>query len=42
MAPTMKAVVFHGKGDLRFEDVPIPSVNKGQVKVGEDGARRAS
>jgi hypothetical protein len=33
MASTMKAVVFHGKNDLRFEDVPIPAVKAGQVKV---------
>jgi threonine dehydrogenase-like Zn-dependent dehydrogenase len=36
-APTtgakMKAVVFHGKEDLRFEDVPEPKCGAGQVKV---------
>ncbi|KAF2768070.1 GroES-like protein [Teratosphaeria nubilosa] len=29
----MKAVVFHGKEDLRFEDVPEPSCGPGQIKV---------
>jgi hypothetical protein len=33
MAPTMKAVRYHGKNDLRYEDIPIPPVEKGQVKV---------
>lgn len=33
MAQKMKAVVFHGKGDLRYEDVPIPGVKEGQVKI---------
>lgn len=33
MASNMKAVVFHGKNDLRFEDVPVPDVKDGQVKV---------
>jgi len=33
MAETMKAVRFHGKNDLRYEDIPIPEVKKGQVKV---------
>jgi len=33
MAETMKAVRFHGKGDLRYEDIPVPPVKKGQVKV---------
>jgi threonine dehydrogenase-like Zn-dependent dehydrogenase len=37
----MKAVVFHGKGDLRFEDVPIPSVKKGQVKVSREEKSKA-
>ncbi|KAF2446847.1 sorbitol dehydrogenase [Karstenula rhodostoma CBS 690.94] len=30
---TMKAVRFHGQHDLRFEDIPVPTVKKGQVKV---------
>ncbi|TLD36681.1 chlorophyll synthesis pathway protein BchC [Venturia nashicola] len=30
---TMKAVRFHGKGDLRYEQVPVPAVGKGQVKI---------
>jgi threonine dehydrogenase-like Zn-dependent dehydrogenase len=45
MGSTMKAVVFHGKNDLRFEDVPIPDVKKGQVKVckqREDSTRGAA
>src|ERR1700753_1248702 len=29
----MKAVRFHGKEDLRFEDIPEPQVGKGQIKV---------
>jgi threonine dehydrogenase-like Zn-dependent dehydrogenase len=33
MVETMKAVRFHGKNDLRYEDIPIPEVKKGQVKV---------
>jgi hypothetical protein len=30
---TMKAVRFHGKEDLRFEDIPEPKCGKGQIKV---------
>lgn len=30
---TMKAVRFHGKGDLRYEDIPVQRVGKDQVKV---------
>ncbi|CAI6269848.1 unnamed protein product [Periconia digitata] len=33
MAGTMKAVRFHGQRDLRYEDIPIPTVGKGQVKI---------
>jgi threonine dehydrogenase-like Zn-dependent dehydrogenase len=33
MANTMKAVRFHGKKDLRYEDIPVPDVKKGQVKL---------
>ena len=29
----MTAVVFHGKGDLRVEKLPVPKVEKGRVKV---------
>lgn len=29
----MKAVRFHGQHDLRYEDVPIPQVGEGQVKI---------
>jgi len=31
--PTMKAVRFHGKEDLRFESIPEPKCGAGQVKV---------
>jgi threonine dehydrogenase-like Zn-dependent dehydrogenase len=30
---TMKAVRFHGQHDLRYEDIPVPTVKKGQVKI---------
>ena len=33
MASKMKAVVFHGKSDLRYEEVQVPAVKDGQVKV---------
>jgi hypothetical protein len=36
MGATMKAVRFHGKGDLRYEHIPVPNVEKGQVKVTKD------
>ncbi|KAL8866854.1 MAG: hypothetical protein Q9174_006040 [Haloplaca sp. 1 TL-2023] len=29
----MKAVRFHGKGDIRLEDIEVPVCGKGQVKV---------
>lgn len=29
----MKAVRFHGKEDLRFENVPVPKCGRGQIKV---------
>lgn len=29
----MKALRFHGKGDLRLEDVEIPQCGKDQIKV---------
>ncbi|KAK8247246.1 hypothetical protein IWZ00DRAFT_38705 [Phyllosticta capitalensis] len=31
--PMMKAVRFHGKGDLRFEEIPEPRVGPSQVKL---------
>lgn len=30
---TMKAVRFHGKEDLRLEDIPEPTCGKGQIKI---------
>nr|OQO27163.1 hypothetical protein B0A51_05158 [Rachicladosporium sp. CCFEE 5018] len=33
MGKMMKAVVFHGKEDLRFQEVPEPECGKGQVKI---------
>jgi hypothetical protein len=30
---TMNALRFHGQHDLRYEQVPIPQVKAGQVKV---------
>jgi len=33
MATTMNAVRFHGKHDLRYEEIPIPEVKPGQVKI---------
>ena len=30
---TMKAVRFHGKEDIRLENIPEPVCGKGQVKV---------
>jgi len=29
----MKALVFHGKGDLRLQEVPEPECGPGKVKV---------
>jgi Alcohol dehydrogenase GroES-associated/Alcohol dehydrogenase GroES-like domain len=29
----MKAVVFHGKNDIRVEDVPVPKIQPGRVMV---------
>lgn len=29
----MKAVRFHGQHDLRYEEIPIPTVKKGHVKM---------
>ena len=33
MTATMNAVRFHGKHDLRYEEIPIPEVKPGQVKI---------
>ncbi|KAF2460517.1 chaperonin 10-like protein [Lineolata rhizophorae] len=33
MVSTMKAVRFHGQKDLRLEDIPVPTLKKGFVKV---------
>ncbi|KAF2424398.1 hypothetical protein EJ08DRAFT_689569 [Tothia fuscella] len=33
MPSTMKALRFHGQKDLRLEEIPIPPVDKGKVKV---------
>jgi threonine dehydrogenase-like Zn-dependent dehydrogenase len=30
---TMSAVRFHGREDLRFEQVPEPECGKGQIKI---------
>lgn len=30
---TMKAVRFHGKHDLRYEDIANPTCGKGQIKI---------
>lgn len=30
---TMKAVRFHGKDDIRIEQIPVPKLGHGQVKV---------
>lgn len=30
---SMKAVRFHGKENLKYEDVPVPVCGPGQVKV---------
>ncbi|CAH0039778.1 unnamed protein product [Clonostachys rhizophaga] len=32
-APTMKALRFHGQKDIRLDDVPIPTVSAGKVKI---------
>ena len=33
MGSTMKAVRFHGKDDVRIEDIPVPPVGEHDVKV---------
>jgi hypothetical protein len=30
---SMNAVRFHGKHDLRYEEIPIPDIKPGQVKI---------
>ena len=34
----MRAVVFHGPGDLRDEEVPVPDVEPGGVVLAVDAA----
>jgi len=34
----MKAIVFHGAGDLRFEDIPVPTPKPGEVLLRVDAA----
>ncbi len=34
----MKAQVFHGPGDLRFEDIPVPEPGEGEIVVRVDAA----
>src|SRR5262247_120797 len=34
----MRAMVFHGPGDLRFEDIPIPSPEPGGLVMRIDAA----
>src|SRR5882724_12002522 len=34
----MKAQVFHGPGDLRFEDIPVPEPGDGEIVVRIDAA----
>ena len=31
MAPRMRAMVFHGPGDLRFEELPVPGPGAGEI-----------
>ena len=38
MSETMRAVVFHGPGDLRFESVPVPTPASGEVVLRIDAA----
>jgi len=33
MADTMQAVVFHGKGDIRIEEVNVPKPGAKEVQV---------
>ena len=35
----MQAVRFHGKRDIRLEQVPVPVCGNGQVKVGKIAVR---
>jgi (R,R)-butanediol dehydrogenase/meso-butanediol dehydrogenase/diacetyl reductase len=32
----MKAARFHGRGDIRIDDVPVPETRAGTVKVKVD------
>ena len=38
MSATMRAMVFHGPGDLRFEEVPVPTPAPGEVLLRIDAA----
>jgi L-iditol 2-dehydrogenase len=38
MTATMRAVVFHGPGDLRFEELPVPTPSPGEVVLRIDAA----
>jgi threonine dehydrogenase-like Zn-dependent dehydrogenase len=29
----MNAVRFHGQNDLRYEQIPVPKIRRGQVKI---------
>ena len=35
----VKAVVYHGRGDLRVEDVPVPEPGRGEMLVRVEGDR---
>lgn len=36
MAPTMRCLRFHARGDIRLDDIPIPPVGDSDVKVNSD------
>jgi L-iditol 2-dehydrogenase len=38
MSATMRAMVFHGPGDLRFEEIPVPTPAPGEVLLRIDAA----
>lgn len=38
MTTTMRAVVFHGPGDLRFDEVPVPMPARGEVVLRVEAA----
>lgn len=40
MADTMQAVVFHGKGDIRIEEVNVPKPGPKEVQVSRFPADR--